>query len=101
MEGDPRRIDPEDMAAIVAALEKVAVAAEPTAPERAEGGADWTLSLRWLQQGPVSADTEAVLPTVLTEIRRHYTDRGRTPPARLELRGPEGEPLLGIGPEPS
>ena len=96
VENDPGRIHPDDMAAIVAALDGIAVGAEPTREHPAESSDDWTLCLHWLQQGPVSSDTEAALPGVLTTIREHYTARHRPPPARLDLHGPDGGVLLSI-----
>ncbi|MHA6764007.1 hypothetical protein [Streptacidiphilus sp. PAMC 29251] len=89
-------MDTQDMAAVLAVLDGIAVAAEPT---RATGGVDqrvWTLCVHWLQKGPVSSDTEAALPAALARIRDHFVTRGRTPPARLELRGLDHVVLLTI-----
>ena len=96
VENDPGRIDPDDMAAIVAALDGIAVGAEPTREHPTESPEAWTLCLHWLQEGPVSSDTEAALPGVLTTIREHYTTHGRTPPARLDVHGPDGGVLLSL-----
>jgi hypothetical protein len=96
VEQDPERMDTEDMAAVLAVLDGIAVAAEPT---RATGGEDqdmWTLCVHWLQKGPVAADTEAALPAALARIRDHFVTRGRTPPSQLQLRGPDHEVLLVI-----
>jgi hypothetical protein len=86
----------QDMATVLAVLDGIAVAAEPT---RATGGVDqgvWTLCVHWLQNGPVSSETEAALPAALARIRDHFVTRERTPPARLELRGADHEVLLTI-----
>ena len=96
VENDPGHIDPDDMTAIVAALDGIAVDAAPTREHRAEPADAWTLCLHWLQQGPVSADTEAALPAVLTRIREHYSTHDRTPPARLDVHGPDGDVLLSV-----
>lgn len=96
VENDPGRIDPEDMAAIVAALDGIAVGAKPTREHPTETPEAWTLCLHWLQQGPVSADTEAALPAVLTRIREHYTTHRRMPPTRLDVHGPDGDVLLSV-----
>lgn len=96
VEEDPGWIDPDDMTAILTILDGIAVSAEPTRPETPETADTWTLCVHWLQRGPVSADTEAVLPVALTRIREHFSTRGRTPPAQLELRGPDHEVLLTV-----
>jgi hypothetical protein len=96
VEQDPERIDNEDMAAILAVLDGIAVAAEPTRSAGADDQDAWTLCVHWLQKGPVSADTEAALPAALAGIRDHFVTRGRTPPSRLELRSPDHELLLAI-----
>ncbi|MFC1415923.1 hypothetical protein [Streptacidiphilus cavernicola] len=96
VENDPGHIDPEDMAAIVAALDGIAVGAAPTREHPAEDADDWTLCLHWLQQGPVSADTEAALPLVLARVREHYALHRRTPPVRLDVHGPDGGVLLSV-----
>ena len=102
VEQDPERIDTDDMAAILAVLEGIAVAAEPTRATGTEDQDAWTLCVHWLQKGPVSADTEAALPAALARIRDHFVTRGRIPPSQLELRSPEHEVLLVIpaGTEP-
>ncbi|MFC1430654.1 hypothetical protein ACEZDB_08260 [Streptacidiphilus sp. N1-3] len=97
VENDPGRIHPDDMAAIVAALDGIDVSAQPTREHPAESPEAWTLCLHWLQKGPVSSDTEAALPAVLTRIREHYTTHGRTPPAQLDLHGPDGGVVLSLG----
>jgi hypothetical protein len=96
VENDPGRIHPDDMAAIVAALDGIDVGAKPTREHPAESPETWTLCLHWLQQGPVSADTEAALPGVLTRIRDHYATQRRTPPTGLDVHGPDGGVLLSI-----
>lgn len=96
VENDPGRIGPDDMAAIVAALEGIDVGAEPTREHPTESPEAWTLCLHWLQKGPVSTDTEVALPAVLTRIREHYNTHDRTPPARLDVHGPEGGVLLSV-----
>jgi hypothetical protein len=96
IEDDPRRMDPDDVAAVLAALDDIAVSAE--AVERRVSGpkSDWTLRLRWLQRGPVSADTEAALPNAFSRIREHFLTTSQEPPARLELTDPDGELLLSV-----
>ncbi|WP_370081556.1 hypothetical protein [Streptacidiphilus sp. MAP12-16] len=97
VEQDPGRIDPQDMAVILAVLDGIAVSAEPTRPVEVASEGSWTLCVHWLQKGPVSADTEAALPAALTRIRDHFVTRERTPPSRMELRGPDHEILLTVG----
>ncbi|MHA6765164.1 hypothetical protein [Streptacidiphilus sp. PAMC 29251] len=84
------------MTAILAVLDGIAVAAEPTRPSGSEGRQAWTLCVHWLQKGPVSADTEAALPAALARIRDHFVTEGRIPPSVLELRGPDHEILLTV-----
>jgi hypothetical protein len=93
---EPERMETEDMVAVLAVLDGIAVAAEPT---RATGGEDqdaWIPCVHWLQKGPVHADTEATIPVALARIREHFVTRGRTPPSRLQLRGPDHQVLLAI-----
>lgn len=99
IEEDPGRVGPGDLEAIVAALAAIAVSAEPAPSATTDSAQDWTLTVRWLQAGPVSADTEAALPEVFTRIREHFTLDHRTPPARLELVDVDGCPLLTIDPQ--
>jgi hypothetical protein len=98
VEEDPRRIGPDDMTAIIEILRDIAVGAEPAHSTSTDASQDWTLSVDWLQNGPVSSDTEAALPQVLTRIREYYTTRGRTPPGRLELHDKDHRVLLSISP---
>ena len=98
IEADPGRIAPDDMAAIIGALDSIAVTAETAPSATSDTHQDWTLTLHWLQNGPVSSDTEAALPQVLTRIREHYTLNGTTPPARLELHDQEHNVLAVITP---
>ncbi|QMU70768.1 hypothetical protein [Streptacidiphilus sp. P02-A3a] len=98
IEEDPGHIDPDDMNAIIGALEYVAVTAETAPSATTDPHQDWTLTLHWLQNGPVSSDTEAALPHVLTRIREHYTLNGTTPPARLELHDHDHRVLATITP---
>jgi hypothetical protein len=96
IEADADRIDPADMDAIVAALDAIAVSAGSVSSTTTDDAPDWTLTVRWLQKGPVAADTEAALPDVLTRIREHFTRRRRTPPARIDLVDDERRPLLTV-----
>lgn len=98
IEEDPERIDPDDMAAIIGALDSIAVTAETAPSPTSDTSRDWTLTLHWLQNGPVSGDTEAALPRTLTRIREHYTLKGATPPARLELHDRDHNVLATITP---
>lgn len=81
---------------ILAVLEGIAVSAEPTRPAGVTSAGAWTLCVHWLQNGPVSADTEAALPAALASIRDHFVTRERTPPSQLELRGPDHDILLTV-----
>ncbi len=98
IEEDPGRIDPDDMAAIVAALDCIAVTAVTAQSPSTDTSQDWTVVLQWLQNGPVASDTEAALPQALTRIREHYTLKGSTPPARLELHDSDHHVLATIEP---
>lgn len=98
IEEDPGRIGPDDMAAIIGALDSIAVSAETEPSPTSDTSQDWTLTLHWLQNGPVSSDTEAALPGILTRIREHYTLKGATPPARLELHDSDHHVLATITP---
>jgi hypothetical protein len=96
VEQDPERMDAQDLAAVLAVLDGIAVAAEPTRATIGEDQDQWTLCVHWLQKGPVSSDTEAALPAALARIRDHFVTRGRTPPAQLQLCGPDHDVVLTI-----
>lgn len=96
VEGDSGRMDAEDMSAVLAVLDGIAVSAEATGSAGAGRGDVWTLCVHWLQHGPVSSDTQAALPDALAAIQAHFTARARTPPARIELRGPDHDLLLTV-----
>lgn len=98
VEEDPERIHAEDMAAIIAALDGIAVTAEPAPSRTTDASEHWTLTLTWLQNGPVSSDTEAALPQVLLRLREHFLAHGRTPPHCLELVDREGNALEEVTP---
>jgi hypothetical protein len=98
IEEDPKRIYPDDVAAIISALDSIAVTAAAVPSPTSDASQDWTLTLHWLQNGPVSSDTEAALPQTLTRIREHYTLKGATPPARLELHDGDHHILATITP---
>jgi len=98
IEEDPGRIAPDDMTAIIGALDSIAVTAETAPSPTTDTDQDWTLTLHWLQNGPVSSDTQAALPQALTRIREHYTLQGTTPPARLELHDNDHNVLAVITP---
>jgi hypothetical protein len=96
VEGGSGRMDPEDMAAVLAVLDGIAVSAEATGPGAPGQDDDWTLCLHWLQHGPVASDTQAVLPDAFAAIRSHFVGRAKQPPARIELRGPDHDLLLAL-----
>lgn len=99
VEQEPGHIEPEDMTAILAVLDGIQVSAEATRPQSDPSVGAWTLCVHWLQKGPVSSDTEAALPGALARIRDHFVTQGRTPPQKLELRGPDHQILLTVDPE--
>ncbi|QMU77057.1 hypothetical protein GXW83_16440 [Streptacidiphilus sp. PB12-B1b] len=96
VERDPGRMDRDDMAAVLAALDGIAVTAEATRPQTADQADGWVLCLHWLQEGPVSSDTEAALPDAMAAICSHFAARSKQPPARIELRGPDHGLLLTV-----
>jgi hypothetical protein len=96
IEDDPRRMDPADVAAILSALDDIAVSAQAVQRGTTGPKGDWTLCLHWLQSGPVSADTEAALPKAFSQIRDHFLTHSQSPPERLELIDPDGELLLTV-----
>ncbi|MFC1408530.1 hypothetical protein ACEZCY_04455 [Streptacidiphilus sp. N1-12] len=98
VEEDPQRIRADDMAAIIAALDGIAVTAQPAPSTTTDPSRHWTLTLTWLQKGPVSSDTQAALPQVLTRIREHFTAQDRTPPHCLQLLDQDGTPLVEVTP---
>src|SRR4051812_29813254 len=98
VERNPARMDAADMAAVLKILDALALGGEPTGPDRSGPDDDWVLVLHWLQQGPVSSDTEAGLPGALTGIREHFSLVGKLPPARMEVLGPDGARLLTVAP---
>ena len=98
VEEDPGRIEPDDMTAIIAALDDIAVSAEPEYSAPTGAGGAWTLTLRWLQDGPVANDTEAALSGTLNRIREHFALSRRTPPERLELRDRDDQLLFSVEP---
>ncbi len=99
VEEDPQRIRADDMAAIIAALDGIAVTAQPAHSTTTDTNHHWTLTLGWLQNGPVSSDTEAALPQVLARIRDHFAAQERTPPHCIEVRDGEGVLLLAVTPD--
>jgi hypothetical protein len=96
VEQDPERIDPQDMAAILKILDGIDVGAAPVPATAAGSPEPWTLSVHWLQHGPVSTDTEVALAPALEQIRAEFLGRGRTPPARMQVLGPDGGVLLTV-----
>jgi hypothetical protein len=93
---DPRWMDAQDVTAVLAALEDIAVSAKAVHRRVADPSGDWVLCLHWLQHGPVSSDTEAALPAALGRIREYFLTRCQTPPTRLELLDPDDELLLTV-----
>ncbi|MEY9846284.1 hypothetical protein ABH940_003371 [Streptacidiphilus sp. BW17] len=69
-----------------------------TPARREQAAAQWLLELHWQQKGLLSEDTEAALPTALTDIREHFDLRGRAAPAALELLDRRGERMLLVDP---
>ena len=96
VEGDSGRMDARDMTAVLAVLDGIAVSAEATGADAPGHDDAWTLCVHWLQHGPVSSDTQAALPDALTAIQSHFAGRAKTPPARIELRGPDHGLLLAV-----
>ena len=94
LEDDPRRMDLDDVVAVLAILDGIAVDAETVRQDPADPAHGWVLRLHWLQRGPVAADTEAALPAAFDRICCHFLTRGQLPPSSMELRGPEDDRLL-------
>ena len=91
-------MDDEDFKAVVAVFDRLDVAVRSTPPRRAQAAAAWRLELYWQQEGPLSEDTEAALPTALTGIREHFELRGRAAPASLEVLDRRGARMLLVAP---
>jgi hypothetical protein len=88
------RIDGDDMNALLNILDRLGVAAEPTAPrhddggEGEDGGAEgWTLVVHWLNAGPMAPAVDEALPGALAEISAHFADAGRVAPTRVLVLG--------------
>jgi hypothetical protein len=87
------RIDGDDMNALLNILDRLGVAAEPTAPRHDDGGDSgaegWTLVVHWLNAGPIAPAVDEALPGALAEISAHFADAGRVAPTRVLLFGPD------------
>jgi hypothetical protein len=92
-------IDGTDMNVILNLLDRLGVEAEPTAPRHLSEHHSWTIALHWLMEGSIPDGIGAALPGVLSQIRRHFADAGKTLPERIALYGLDGSPLGTVEPE--
>jgi hypothetical protein len=102
---DPQAIEPDDMAAILCAIEVTGFTAEPgdaPIPEPQEPSAShgrvidlswWWLALEWIGAVGGVATFVDQLGTVTKRVRDHYRKAGRQSPARVVVHGEDGKIL--------
>ncbi|MEZ0067811.1 hypothetical protein ABIA32_003827 [Streptacidiphilus sp. MAP12-20] len=89
-------IDGTDMNVILTMLDGLNLEAEPTAPRHVSEARSWVIALHWLGSGPITHEVAVALPGVLVEIRDYFVARGKLPPTRIAVYGPDEQLLRSI-----
>lgn len=83
-----RRIDDDDMKALISALGELGFSADVDPSTRIQAGQAtdwWVLVFRWVGDEAARVAFDAALAAAFLKAKKHFTDRGKVPPARAEV----------------
>ena len=94
-----RRMDDEDMTALIVGLQGLGYTADVDPSTRVEAArpSEWWvlyLALGWVGAQTAEAVYQAVLTKLAQYVARHFRSRGKPPPNRIDLYGPDGYTVL-------
>ncbi len=94
---NPRFVDDEDVAALVAAVEDLGHDAEPDPSRRIQASAPtewWVLMLRWVGDDTLHTAFGAFLAGLSKWAWKHFRARDKAPPNRIDIYGPDGRSII-------
>lgn len=92
-----RRMDEDDLRAVIAAVEELGFSAEVDRSQRVEASrptAWWVLYLHWMGDETLHTAVGAALAVLARRVTRRFPSREQVPPDRIYLFGPDGLTVL-------
>lgn len=93
VERNPVHVDDADMDFILASIRSLGRDPEPMDQKRSLKAAWWVLILHWLTDDGEHFAFDTFLTVVGTTVWKHFRERGKDPPARIDVVDIAGKPL--------